>query len=65
MTHCPYLSRLEKRYNFVHSGNFELVHCFESTVNELHVAPYFASLVASVAEIRSLKVRKYARCILA
>ena len=33
------------------NGDFELVHYFESTVNELHAALYFASLAASIAEI--------------
>ena len=47
------------------NGDFELVRCFESTVNELHVALYFASLAASVAEIHLLKVQNYARCVLA
>ena len=38
-------------------GNFELVHCFESTVNELHVALNFASLAVSISEICSFKVQ--------
>ena len=49
-------------YNFV---QIELVHCFASTVNELHSALDFTSLVASVAEICSLKLQNYARCIFA
>ena len=35
-------------------GDYELVYCFESTVNELHVALCFASLTAFFAEIRTL-----------
>ena len=46
-------------------GNFELVYCFESTVNELHVALCFASPAASIPEIRSLKLQNYAWCIFA
>ena len=48
-----YLSRFEKRYHFTQIDNFELV-CFKSTVDEIHVAFYFASLAASDAEICSL-----------
>ena len=58
------MSRFEKRYNFVQIGNLEVVHCFESTVNELHVALHFTSLAASVAEIR-LKVQNYTWCLFA
>ena len=60
-----YVSGFEKRYNFVQIGNFELVVCFESTVNGLHVVLHFASLAASVAEMRSLKVQNYTRCVFA
>ena len=35
--------------------NFELVHCYESKVNELLVSLYFASLAVSIAEICSLQ----------
>ena len=49
------MSGFEKRYNFVQIDDFELVYCFESTGNELHVALHFASLAAPVAEISSLK----------
>ena len=57
-----YVSGFEKRYNFAQMGDIGIVHCFESTVNELHVALYFASLADSDAEIRSLKVQNYTRC---
>ena len=60
-----YVSRFEKRYNFAQIGDFELVNCFESTVNELHVALCFASLAASVAEKRLLEVLNYARGVFA
>ena len=59
-----YVSGFEKRYNFMQIGNFELVVCFESTVNELHVL-HFASLAASIAEICLLKVQNYTRCVFA
>ena len=52
-----------KRYNFAQIGDFELVYCFKGTVNELHVALCFASLAASVPEIRLLKLHNYARCV--
>ena len=55
------MSGFEKRYNFAQIGNFELVYCFESTVNELHVALSFTSLAASVSEVRSLKVQTFAQ----
>ena len=56
-----YVSRFEKRYNFVQIDDFQLVYCFESAVSELHVALYVTSLAASVTEIHSLKVQNYAR----
>ena len=59
------MTGFEKRYNFVQIDDFELVYCFESTVNELLVALHFASLAASVAEISSLKVQNLGRCVFA
>ena len=59
-----YVSGFEKRYNFMQIGNFELVVCFESTVNELHVL-HFTSLAASIAEICLLKVQIYTQCVFA
>ena len=60
-------SGFEKRCNFVQIGDFESMHCFESKVIELHVALYFASLAASVAEIRyvqSTKLRSVRICVI-
>ena len=62
---AKHVSEFENWYNFTQIGDFELVYCFESTVNELHVALCFVSLAASVPEIRSLKVQNYTRCIFA
>ena len=62
---CLYVSGFEKRYNFVQIDDFELVYCFASAVNELHVALHFASLAASVAEISSLKVQNFGQCVFA
>ena len=53
------MSGLEKRHKFTQIGDFE------STVNELHVVLNFDSLAASIAEIHSLKVHNYARCVFA
>ena len=33
----PYVSIFEKRARFTQIDDFDLVYCFESTVNELHV----------------------------
>ena len=57
-----YVSGFEKRYNFAQMGDIEIVHCFESTVNELHVALNFVSLAATIAEICSFREQNYTRC---
>ena len=56
------VSRSEKRDHFVLKVDFELVALSHSTVDGLSVALCCASIAAPVPEIRSLKLRKYARC---
>ena len=55
------MSGSEKRDYFVLKVDFELVVLSHSTVEGLSVALCCASIAAPVPEIRSLKVRKYAR----
>lgn len=45
--------------HFMQIGNWELVISSTSTVDELHVTLYFASLAASPPEIWLRKVQKY------
>ena len=58
----PYVSGFEKRDHFALKIDFELVVLSHSTVDGLSVALCCASIVAPVPELRSLKVREYARC---
>ena len=56
------MSGSEKRDHFALKVDFELVALSHSTVDGLSVALCCASTAAPIPEIRSLKVRKYARC---
>ena len=53
------MSGFEKTTHFARMGDFELVLSSKRTVDELHVALYFASLAASVLEIRLRKVQNH------
>ena len=53
------MSGFEKTTHFVRMGDFELVLSSKRTVDELHVALYFASLAASVLEIRLRKLQNH------
>ena len=57
-----YVSRFDKRAYLSLFINFELVVLGGSTVDELFIALCCTSITAPVPEIRSLKVRNYARC---
>ena len=56
------MSGFEKRDHFALKIDFELVVLSHSTVDGVSVALCCASIAAPVPELRSLKVRKYARC---
>ena len=57
-----YVSRFEKRYNFTQIGNFELVCCFESTVNACSTLFHFSSCfrcrdtLAESTKLRSVRI---------
>ena len=53
------VSVFEKTTHFARIGDFELVLSSKRAIDELHVALYFASIAASVLEIRLHEVQNY------
>ena len=57
-----YVSGFEKRDHYALKIDFELVVLNHSTIDGVSVALRSASIAVPVPELRSLKLRKYARC---